>query len=523
MDIVSYIALAPRGLQHAFRERIRNDFNESGHSLQEIRFLGEMDSIEEKQYRKHLTNLLLKRKRQHFPNIGSVEDPLSQKLVGVGYDKTGKTMWSHAGNASAVWVQLKTNAPVHFIHQKLRCIGPLMACVYLWEDIDVSETQSLKAVKATLRSLDYPSSNLNRAIKLWHAHVQDAWPLSETELENIQRKVQGEIPIKFRLSCFRAQSKQYSYTREDFVKAIATHVSPDEWSVDLKKHDVEMVLLVKSKCLAVGLSLRPYRQLGAKCWSPGTVPPDVTPPYLTGDVLSGLVRLRPTTAQLLFHLVKMAPGDVVLDPCAGIGTIPMEVPPGVVGIGGDLILNTSALQPVAAEYSRQMRQFNSCNKSSLLAWDATSLPLRTSCVDAVVSDLPFGQKCLSSTKLDGLLPLLFGEFGRVLRPMMGCMLLLCGSFATVLDALAQLNKLQNDGMIWILPAESVLPVNIGGLAAWIIKVQRGPAEAVLVPKHLERARKLVRDRERIEKLRQHDSRKAPTTKNGRSKYRKIQS
>lgn len=518
----SYIALVPRGLHHVFLERIRQEFQESGHCLQNIRFVGEMDPKEEEQYSQHLNNLLLKRKKQHFTRIGVMWDPLSSKDVGVGYDKTDRTVWSYVGNASFVTVLLQTDAPVHFVNQQLRCIGPLLACIHLWEDINLSESKSLDQVQSAVRSHDYSPSHVNRALMLWHAHVQDEWPLSQQELDDIEKKVRGETPMMFRLSCVRAQSKQYAYTREEFVKAIANYIAPKEWSVDLVRYDVEVVLLIKSQCLAVGLSLRPYRQLGAKCFSQGIVPPDVTPPYLTGNVLSGLVRLRPTTAQLLSFMVQLSPGDVVLDPCAGIGTIPMEVPSGVVGIGGDLILNDSPLRPVAAEYTRQMKHHNARCRSSLLAWDAALLPLRTSCVDAIVTDLPFGQQCLSSQKLYGLLPLLFGEFGRVLRPDTGRMLLLCGSFAPILDTLEKLNSFQSEGMVWNLPAESVSPVNIGGFAAWIIKVQRGPAESVHVSNHTERVRKLVRNRERVEKLRKMEPQKA-TTKGGRSKYRRIQS
>jgi hypothetical protein len=295
--------------------------------------------------------------------------------------------------------------------------------------------------------------------------------------------------------------------------------SKRNWKVDLSNYDVEVVLLVQSKCLAVGLALRPYRQLKAKSFAQGTIPPDVTPPYLSGNVLSGLVRLRPTTAQLLWGLVDLSPGDVVLDPCAGIGTIPLEVPNSVVGIGGDLILNNTMYRSLAADYTRQMQQHDSSSRSDLLAWDAALLPLRTSCVDAVVSDLPFGQQCLSTAKLDGLLPLILGEMGRVLRPS-HCMVLLCGAYPSILDTLQKLNALQSQGPVWKLPCEAVFPVNIGGLVAWIIKVQRGPAEAVRVFNHIERARKLVWKRERVEELHKNVAREA--TKDGGLKYRRLQ-
>jgi len=60
------------------------------------------------------------------------------------------------------------------------------------------------------------------------------------------------------------------------------------------------------------------------------------------------------------------------------------------------------------------------------AWDAALLPLCDRSVDTVVSDLPFGVKCLTAAKLQKLLPLAFRECARVLRPGTGRMVLLCG-------------------------------------------------------------------------------------------------
>ena len=520
----SYIALIPRGLHHVFVERLKRKLQESdgGYSMSEVHFVGERNAFDEKQYQQHLSELLLKRKRQHSKRIGTVKDPWMSQHVSVGYDCSGNTVFSYQGNAAPIWACFSTTAPVDFI-SKLRFIGPLLASVQVWEGIDLDDTKSLEQIETLVRSLDFSSEKLDVAVKLWHAHVQDSWPLVPEELKDIHDKIlRDNVPsLSYRLSCVRAQSKHYSYTREQFVRAMADYVVPKErpWKVDLSNYNIEVVLLVQSKCLAAGLALRPYLQLKAKSFDQGTIPPDVTPPYLSGNVLSGLVRLRPTTAQLLWGLLDLSPGDVVLDPCAGIGTIPLEVPNGVFGLGGDLILNNTMFRPLAAEYARKMRQHNESCKSDLLAWDAAMLPLRTSCVDAVVSDLPFGQQCLSTAKLDVLLPLILGEISRVLRPG-GSMVLLCGAFPSILDTLDKLNELQPEGAVWELPCDAVFPVNIGGLVAWIIKVKRGPADVVHVPKHTARARKLVSKRELVEKAHRKDSRGA--TKHGGLKYRRLQ-
>jgi hypothetical protein len=321
-----------------------------------------------------------------------------------------------------------------------------------------------------------------------------------------------------------------------------------DWTVDLGNYDLEIVLLVRPHALAIGLALRPYRHLGAKSFSTGVPPPDVSPPYLTGQVLSGLTKLRPSTAQILLHMAHLQPGDVVLDPCAGVGTIPLETSltgggPPVVSIGGDLALTPQGLGPVTTSYVQQTRsviQRSHQEEDSpgrpppgivpdFLSWDACNLPIRSGSVDAVVSDLPFGQQCSSSAHMDRILPLLIGEVGRVLRQKTGRAVLLCGSYVPILEALENANRRstnddvdvksaerdgcrQGDGslMCWELPCEAVFPVNIGGLLAWVIYVRRADGPAVRLKSHDAQVRKLARKRDLIGKLRKNDHHAAKT-------------
>lgn len=125
------------------------------------------------------------------------------------------------------------------------------------------------------------------------------------------------------------------------------------------------------------------------------------------------------------------------------------------------------------------------------------LPLRDSCVDCIVSDLPFGQKCLSSRELAWFLPLLLYQCARVLVPGAGKMVLLCGgNFEVILDIIQSLNVAvaaatsRNDGddghpsaaaTVFALPCESVFPVNVGGFIAWVIVVYRGTAARPVAP------------------------------------------
>jgi hypothetical protein len=115
----------------------------------------------------------------------------------------------------------------------------------------------------------------------------------------------------------------------------------------------------------------------------------------------------------------------------------------------------------------------------LCAWDAANLPVRDGIVDAIISDLPFGHLCMSTSKLHSFFPLLMFEMARVLRPESGRMVRLCGSFIPILEALQIANKrfkestsepAGNDNEV---SCSSVFPINTTGNVAWVIIVQRG--------------------------------------------------
>jgi hypothetical protein len=231
----------------------------------------------------------------------------------------------------------------------------------------------------------------------------------------------------------------------------------------------------------------------------------------------------------------------------------------VVTFGGDLALTSSGLGPMAADYGRQIRQVqqqkrreigstSSSSVSNLCGWDATHIPMRTSSVDVIISDLPFGQLCLSSAKLGKFLPLVMTECARLLRPGTGRMVLLCGSYMQVLRALEQVNQWHNTDKlststddakegsiphacttgrstdhgpvmcttsIWDLPCYEIFPVNIGGLLAWIVHVRRGSGalRTQSMVSHLARVKRLTHKRFQKERHQSHA---------GASKVRRLQ-
>ena len=456
--------------------------------------------------------------------VGTVELSRAHH-ISVGYTSDAESLptWSCSGQWSgSVWLKVQTPA----LLVSSRCLGPLLALVSvgqleLLKDPNNNQQHSMEEmtrqisqwIKAANETGAY-RRDLDSAFSLWKDYVKHSWQhrpeISKDEYTSLQDRINTN-QLRFRLSCLREHS-DLSYSRSDLLKSVleecgaemlpyfreSSSSSASGWKVDLTRYDIEMALiLLKEGTIAIGFSLCPYSFLKANSFAIGGVPPDITPPYVGGDLLSeGLVRLRPTTAHILLNLASLQPYEVVLDPCAGIGTIPMEADryyfscngngtsnnnttrtsSSAIGLGGDVALH----HPTLATAASALEQYNhtpstatttassssSSSSSMLAAWDAAQLPIRNSSVDVIVSDLPFGKQCLSANALNQLLPLLLMECARVLVPKTGRMVLLCGVPNAILQALEESQE------YWIRPCTIVTPVTIGGLLAWIVRVER---------------------------------------------------
>ena len=507
-----------------------------------------------------------KEKEHHDDNNINIQ--LTHRLVGgammdqrhynVGYNAEQQAVWTCPGQlAGSMWLRLETTAPYEKVAQ-LRCLGPLLALVCSSTTTDachhLSPLHTLEEAIEDIRGwIDSQGGGaaggggvgyqkmLDRALGVWKGHVlqTDSWKnvMSHVDYKALEERVKTN-QLVYRLSSVRdssllshsSSSTKYPYARQDLLAALLVeeeeqeqengkHRRPmivpstlqDSWKVKMSGYDLELVLFQQDDKVAIGLALRPYPEVGCKSFAPGNIPPDITPPYIGGDALSGLVRLRPTTAHLLLHMAKIQPGDVVLDPCAGIGTIPLEadeyyfssssssnninISSRAIGLGGDLVLDHPQIASAAnglASAKNNSAQSSSSSKTAcyLAAWDAAHLPIRRAAIDVIVSDLPFGQQCLSAKAVSDLLPLIVSEMARVLRPH-GRMVLLCGSHESVLQALTDTSS------HWKLPCTALVPVTIGGLLAWVVHVERNATMHVPLAKHLEHVRTMTAKRDRI--------------------------
>lgn len=116
--------------------------------------------------------------------------------------------------------------------------------------------------------------------------------------------------------------------------------------------------------------------------------------------------LHPPVAQALVRMANPAPGERLLDPCCGSGTIPLEAPGTLHRLGVD----SSAAALAAADVN---------DAAGAVRWwraDAGELPVRTGSIDVVVSNPPWDRQVPPSGRLAHDPGRFWAELSRVLRP-----------------------------------------------------------------------------------------------------------
>lgn len=132
-------------------------------------------------------------------------------------------------------------------------------------------------------------------------------------------------------------------------------------------------------------------------------------------VMVGRTCLRPTIAHCLAKLSQLQPGEVVLDPCCGVATIPIEaalMQRGAYLWGGDNFADQ--LMEAGARNAQYLQEVRPGRSVELCAWDARRLPVRDHTVDVVISDLPWGRRELTYNQCAKLYPALVKELTRIL-------------------------------------------------------------------------------------------------------------
>ena len=258
--------------------------------------------------------------------------------------------------------------------------------------------------------LTLPSElNWSTSLESWKAISQNQnkiiTPLSDEIKDNLE-KYESNV-LKFRLTCHRAGAKaRHPFGSPDierlFGGACQDHFG---WPVSLKEFDLEIfVWISENQSVMVGISLT--KESLAK----------------RNIVKFGVTTLRPNICYCLARTISIMPGEIVIDPMCGSGSIPIEAAaawPYAFYLGAD------SFKQAPYNTLENVQHVNSIRAQSIAAgalpldaliWDATCLPLLTSSVDVILTDLPYGKRLGSKHENWKLYPALLSEFGRVCRP-----------------------------------------------------------------------------------------------------------
>ncbi|XP_043683378.1 THUMP domain-containing protein 3-like isoform X2 [Vespula pensylvanica] len=179
----------------------------------------------------------------------------------------------------------------------------------------------------------------------------------------------------------------------------------------------------------------------------------------------GPTTLRATICYNLLRLARPNPGDIIIDPMCGSGSIPIE--------GGLAYENSYMLcgDNHTKAVLRSKSNINiSCLKSKvdLTQWSVSYLPLLNSSIDIVVTDMPFGKRSGKISDNRVLYKEFLLQLGRVVKPITGRLVLL------TYDRRSFHLALQRAGNLF--RVTKMLGVNVGGLHAAVYVLKRTKIE-----------------------------------------------
>ncbi|XP_074534510.1 tRNA (guanine(6)-N(2))-methyltransferase THUMP3 [Halichoeres trimaculatus] len=271
--------------------------------------------------------------------------------------------------------------------------------------------------------------------------------LQESEDATPEAKV-----IKFRVTCNRAGDKHSFSSNEaarDFGGAVQEFF---QWKADMTKFDIEVLLNIHNQEVVIGIAL--------------------TEESLHRRNIShfGPTTLRSTLCYGMLRLCKPQPSDVILDPMCGTGAIPLE---GAIEFGSSFYIagdnNDMAVNRTVNNVCHiQKRRADKGSVSGLpidtVRWDLCNLPMRSSSVDIIITDMPFGKRMGSRKKNWDLYPSCLREMARVCRPGSGKAVLLTQDKKCFSKAISRMGGLWRKlHTVW---------VNVGGLHAGVYLLKR---------------------------------------------------
>ncbi|KAG9277089.1 THUMP domain-containing protein 3 [Astyanax mexicanus] len=280
---------------------------------------------------------------------------------------------------------------------------------------------------------------------------QETSPPAEQDSESQEQN--ENKPLKFRVTCNRAGDK-HSFTSNEAARDFGGAVQEFfQWKADMTKFDVEVLLNIHNNEVVIGIALTEESL------------------HRRNITHFGPTTLRSTLAYGMLRLCKPQTSDVIIDPMCGTGAIPLE---GVIEWSDSFFLSGDNHDMAVSRTVNNInhivkrRQDGGSTSPGLpidtAQWDLCHLPMRTSSVDIITTDMPFGKRMGSRKKNWDLYPSCLLEMARVCRPGTGRAVLLTQDKKCFQKALFRMGGLwKKSHTVW---------VNVGGLHAGVFVLRR---------------------------------------------------
>ncbi|XP_051562639.1 THUMP domain-containing protein 3 isoform X2 [Myxocyprinus asiaticus] len=287
------------------------------------------------------------------------------------------------------------------------------------------------------------------------------------------------MPLKFRVTCSRAGDK-HCFTSNDAARDFGGAIQElFHWKADMTKFDVEVLLNIHNNEVVIGIALTEESL------------------HRRNITHFGPTTLRSTLAYGMLRLCKPQVSDVIVDPMCGTGAIPLE---GAIEWQNSFFLagdnNYTAVSRTGNNVKHFLNRRHDEGSFSLglpidiVQWDLCNLPMRSSSVDIIITDLPFGKRMGSKKKNWELYPLCLREMARVCKPGTGKAVLLTQDKKCFSKALLRMEGLWKKWhTVW---------VNVGGLHAGVFVLKRTAIVFGTTSKDMEPHKATISQEENIE-------------------------
>ena len=322
--------------------------------------------------------------------------------------------------------------------------------IIAWNEVFQFEKAGEDNFGKCLSLLNQPVQKLNCSNdEVKKPKYQDVRENTNSEINTIPRP-------KFRATCYRSGQECHPFQSMDVARSFGGAINDKfGWGVSMKEFDIEVVITIDLAQIYVGIGLtkKSLFQRNIKHFGPTT--------------------LRATICASMLQLANIQPGDIVVDPMCGGGSIPIE---GAISfqkgfhIGGDnhekaiyrATENFKALSDSLTESSGS----EICNNlpADVIYWDVTRIPLRDNSVDVFITDLPFGKRSGSKTDNRVLYPKIMNSMARVVKANTGKAVVLTQDKNSMFKGQGKFNK------FWKINRQHYC--NIGGLSALVFVMTR---------------------------------------------------